>query len=115
MPEEVVVMDEAAIKRALTRVSYEIIERNKGTKDLALVGIKTRGIFLANRLQARIKEIEDVTIPVGDVDITLYRDDLTFKNESSEPSLNGTNVPFDISGKKVVLVDDVLYTGRTVR
>ncbi|EUJ49349.1 bifunctional pyr operon transcriptional regulator/uracil phosphoribosyltransferase PyrR [Paenilisteria rocourtiae] len=115
MPEEVVVMDEAAIKRALTRVSYEIIERNKGTKDLALVGIKTRGIFLANRLQARIKEIEDVTIPVGDVDITLYRDDLTFKNESSEPSLNGTNVPFDVNGKKVVLVDDVLYTGRTVR
>ncbi len=114
--EQVVVMDEAGVKRALTRVSYEIIERNKGTKDLALVGIKTRGIYLAQRIAERIKMIEDTEVPVGDVDITLYRDDLSYKNEETqEPSLNGTSIPFSLKDKRVVLVDDVLYTGRTVR
>ncbi|MBK1961337.1 bifunctional pyr operon transcriptional regulator/uracil phosphoribosyltransferase PyrR [Listeria ivanovii subsp. londoniensis] len=116
MQKQVVVMDEAAIKRALTRVSYEIIERNKGTQNLALVGIKTRGIYLAQRLHTRILEIEGIDIPVGDIDITLYRDDLSFKDGATrEPAVHGTNIPFDINGKKVVLVDDVLYTGRTVR
>ncbi|EEO5837046.1 bifunctional pyr operon transcriptional regulator/uracil phosphoribosyltransferase PyrR [Listeria monocytogenes] len=116
MQKQVVVMDEAAIKRALTRVSYEIIERNKGTKNLALVGIKTRGIYLAERLHKRILEIEGIDVPVGDIDITLYRDDLSFKDyKTREPAVHGTNIPFDINGKKVVLVDDVLYTGRTVR
>ncbi|EJD7503255.1 bifunctional pyr operon transcriptional regulator/uracil phosphoribosyltransferase PyrR [Listeria monocytogenes] len=116
MQKQVVVMDEAAIKRALTRVSYEIIERNKGTKNLALVGIKTRGIYLAERLHKRILEIEGIDMPVGDIDITLYRDDLSFKDDKTrEPAVHGTNIPFDINGKKVVLVDDVLYTGRTVR
>ncbi|WP_163653978.1 bifunctional pyr operon transcriptional regulator/uracil phosphoribosyltransferase PyrR [Listeria sp. PSOL-1] len=116
MAEEVIVMDEAAVKRALTRVSYEIIERNKGTKDLALVGIKTRGIFLAKRIASRIEQIEETQIPVGDVDITLYRDDLSYKNEESkEPSINGSSIDFSLTGKKVVLIDDVLYTGRTVR
>ncbi|EIA21296.1 bifunctional pyrimidine regulatory protein PyrR uracil phosphoribosyltransferase [Listeria fleischmannii 1991] len=116
MAEKVVVMDKAAVGRALTRVSYEIIERNKGAKNLALVGIKTRGIFLAKRIAARIQEIENVTVPVGEVDIALYRDDLSFKNEETrEPSVNGSEIPFSLEGKKIVLVDDVLYTGRTVR
>ncbi|WP_088808633.1 MULTISPECIES: bifunctional pyr operon transcriptional regulator/uracil phosphoribosyltransferase PyrR [Listeria] len=116
MAEKVVVMDQAAVGRALTRVSYEIIERNKGAKNLALVGIKTRGIFLAKRIAARIQEIEGVAVPVGEVDIALYRDDLSFKNaETREPSVNGSEIPFSLEGKKIVLVDDVLYTGRTVR
>ncbi len=116
MAEKVVVMDKAAVGRALTRVSYEIIERNKGAKNLALVGIKTRGIFLAKRIAERIQEIEGVAVPVGEVDIALYRDDLSFKNEKTrEPSVNGSEIPFSLEGKKIVLVDDVLYTGRTVR
>lgn len=116
MPEQVIVMDEAAVKRALTRVSYEIIERNKGTKNLALIGIKTRGIFIAKRLAERMQAIELTEVPVGELDISLYRDDLSFKDEATkEPSVNGSAIDFSIEGKTVVLVDDVLYTGRTVR
>jgi pyrimidine operon attenuation protein/uracil phosphoribosyltransferase len=105
-------LDEAAIRRSLTRIAYEIIERNKGVKDMVLVGIKTRGIFLARRLRERIWQIEGHEVPMGELDITLYRDDLTEKNK--EPQLRDTNVPV-IVGKKVILIDDVLYTGRTIR
>jgi pyrimidine operon attenuation protein/uracil phosphoribosyltransferase len=105
-------LDEAAIRRALTRIAHEIIERNKGVQDVVLVGIKTRGAFLARRLQQRILQIEGQLVPMGELDITLYRDDLTEK--TLEPELRETNVP-DIVQKKVVLIDDVLYTGRTIR
>jgi pyrimidine operon attenuation protein/uracil phosphoribosyltransferase len=108
-----VIMDDAAIRRALTRIAHEIIERNKGVDDCILVGIKTRGIYLAQRLAERIEQIESVKIPVGQVDITLYRDDLTHKAEDAV--LKGAELPGDITGKTVILVDDVLFTGRTVR
>jgi pyrimidine operon attenuation protein/uracil phosphoribosyltransferase len=107
-----VILDEAAIRRALTRIAHEILERNKGVDDCVLVGIRTRGVYLAQRLSERIRQIEGRNVPIGELDITLYRDDLTEKTE--HPEVKGTNVP-DIRGKKVILVDDVLYTGRTVR
>lgn len=107
------IMDQMAIKRALTRIAHEIIEKNKGIDNLALVGIRRRGGPLAQRLASRIEEIEKGTIPVGILDITLYRDDLT--TLASQPQLHRTEVNFDISDKILVLVDDVLYTGRTVR
>ncbi|RWR14064.1 bifunctional pyr operon transcriptional regulator/uracil phosphoribosyltransferase PyrR [Siminovitchia fortis] len=115
MKPKAIVLDEKAIHRALTRIAHEIIERNKGIEDCVLVGIKTRGIDLAQRLADRIKRIEGEDIPVGELDITLYRDDLTIKTESTEPEVLGSNLPVDIKNKKVILVDDVLYTGRTVR
>ncbi len=96
-------------------MSHEVIERNKGVENCVLVGIKTRGIYLANRLAQRIKDIEGQDIPVGEVDITLYRDDLTPKTSDQQPVLQGTDIPVDITGRTVILVDDVLYTGRTVR
>ncbi|MDD2620018.1 MAG: bifunctional pyr operon transcriptional regulator/uracil phosphoribosyltransferase PyrR [Syntrophomonadaceae bacterium] len=107
------IMDEMAMKRALTRIAHEIIERNKGVENVALVGIRRRGGPLAQRLAARIEEIEGIKVPVGILDITLYRDDLT--TLSSQPLVHRTEVNFDINGKDLVLVDDVLYTGRTVR
>ncbi len=110
-----ILMDEQAIRRATTRIAHEIIERNKGVNDLVLVGIKTRGIYLAQRLAERIEQIEGITLPVGEVDITLYRDDLTVKTSGNEPVLQGTNISTPIEKRKVVLIDDVLYTGRTVR
>ncbi|MDQ0161660.1 bifunctional pyr operon transcriptional regulator/uracil phosphoribosyltransferase PyrR [Aeribacillus alveayuensis] len=109
------VLDEKAINRALTRIAHEIIERNKGIDHCVLVGIKTRGVYLAKRLAERIEKIEDINIPVGELDITLYRDDLTQKTEDKEPLVKGSNIPIDITNKKIILVDDVLYTGRTVR
>ncbi|WP_044893835.1 bifunctional pyr operon transcriptional regulator/uracil phosphoribosyltransferase PyrR [Bacillus alveayuensis] len=113
--QKAVVLDEQAIRRALTRIAHEIIERNKGIENCVLVGIKTRGIYLARRLAERIEQIEGTAIPVGELDITLYRDDLTTKTDDKEPLVKGTDVPFDITNKKVILVDDVLFTGRTVR
>jgi pyrimidine operon attenuation protein/uracil phosphoribosyltransferase len=107
------ILDEAAIRRALTRIAHEILERNKGVENTVLVGIRTRGIFLARRLSERIQQIEGVSVPVGELDITLYRDDLTEKAE--QPEVRGSEIPVEIHGKKVILVDDVLYTGRTVR
>lgn len=107
------IVDADGIRRALTRIAHEIIERNKGTEDLVLIGIRTRGVPLARRLAARIKEIEGVELPVGVLDITLYRDDLS--RVAQQPIVHRTEIPFDINGKKVILVDDVLYTGRTVR
>ncbi|WP_349410435.1 bifunctional pyr operon transcriptional regulator/uracil phosphoribosyltransferase PyrR [Pseudalkalibacillus sp. SCS-8] len=113
--EHTVLLDQQAIKRALTRIAHEILERNKGTENLVLVGIKTRGVYLANRLSERIEQIEGVRVNSGEVDITLYRDDLSKKTDNEEPMLRGTDIPVDITNKTVVLVDDVLFTGRTVR
>ncbi len=111
--EKKIVMDATEINRALRRISHEIIEKNKGTGDLALVGIRTGGAHLAKRLVNFIKEIEGVEIPLGILDITLYRDDLSTKKE--QPVLKKTEIPVSISDKKIVLVDDVLYTGRSIR
>lgn len=115
MSEKAVVLDNQGIRRALTRIAHEIIERNKGIEHCVLVGIRTRGIYIANRLAERIREIEGAEMPVGELDITLYRDDLTTKTIDMEPEVKGSDIPVDISNKKVILVDDVLYTGRTVR
>ncbi|MDK0702723.1 bifunctional pyr operon transcriptional regulator/uracil phosphoribosyltransferase PyrR [Clostridium perfringens] len=106
-------LDENAIRRALTRLSHEIIEKNKGVEDIVLVGIKRRGYPLAERLSDFIEKFEGVKIPVASVDITLYRDDLT--NVSDTPNLNDPKIDVDIRGKKVIIVDDVLYTCRTAR
>lgn len=111
--EKALIMDKDKMRRALTRIAHEIIEKNKGTDDVALVGIRTRGVPLAKRLAERIKEIEGVDVPIGILDITLYRDDLT--TLAQQPVLHKTEVPFSVKKKKIVLVDDVLYTGRTVR
>lgn len=109
------ILDEAAIRRALTRISHEIIERNKGVDNVVIIGIKTRGIFIAQRIAERIEQIEGVKVPVGELDITMYRDDLSYKSPDQQPIVQGSNIPFDITGKCVVLADDVLYTGRTAR
>jgi pyrimidine operon attenuation protein/uracil phosphoribosyltransferase len=115
MTEKAVVLDQQGIRRALTRIAHEIIERNKGIEDCVLVGIRTRGIYIAQRLAERVLEIEGAQMPVGEIDITLYRDDLTKKTADHEPEVKGSAIPVDIANKKVILVDDVLYTGRTVR
>lgn len=107
------IIDEDGIRRAITRIAHEIVEKNEGTEDLVIVGIKTRGVPLARRLSERIKEFEGVEVPVGILDITLYRDDLSLI--AQQPIVHRTEIPFDINDKKVILVDDVLYTGRTVR
>ncbi|WP_088009211.1 bifunctional pyr operon transcriptional regulator/uracil phosphoribosyltransferase PyrR [Indiicoccus explosivorum] len=115
MTEKANILDEKAIGRALTRIAHEIIERNKGISECVLVGIKTRGAFLAKRLAEKIENIEGGRILTGELDITLYRDDLTEKTKNREPLVQQVDVTHDITGKKVILVDDVLYTGRTVR
>lgn len=107
------VMDERAMKQALQRIAHEIIERNKGTENVVLIGVRRRGVPLAARLQSYLTEIEGTAIPLGILDITLYRDDLSERQD--QPLVHTTDVPFDLQGKNVVLVDDVLYTGRTVR
>lgn len=111
--DERVIMDAQAIERALTRVAHEVLERNKGTEGLALIGIRSRGVHIAQRLQAKIREIEAVDVPTGIIDITLYRDDLSRSRQ--QPEVRGTQIPFAVDDKRVVLVDDVLFTGRTVR
>ncbi len=113
--QKAVILDEQAIRRALTRIAHEMIERNKGMNDCILVGIKTRGIYLAKRLAERIEQIEGNPVTVGEIDITLYRDDLTKKTSNEEPLVKGADIPADITDQKVIVVDDVLYTGRTVR
>lgn len=115
MKEKAVVLDQPAINRALTRIAHEVLEHHKGVDDVVLVGIKTRGAPLAERLQKKINQIEGVDIPIGEIDITLYRDDLSHVSEQAEPTVHTTDFKLAIDGKKVVLVDDVLYTGRTVR
>jgi pyrimidine operon attenuation protein/uracil phosphoribosyltransferase len=108
-----VVMDADGIDRSLTRVAYELLEKNKGIEDMVLVGIQTGGVFLAERLKKKISRIEGVDIPMGVLDITLYRDDLRTSNK--KPRLGKTDIPFSLDNKKVILVDDVLFTGRTIR
>lgn len=107
------IMDEEKMNRALTRMAHEIIEKNRGVDDVVLVGIRTRGVPLAKRLRDKIKVIENVSVPLGELDITFYRDDLTTRSEG--PVVQPGHVPFPVTGKVVVLVDDVLYTGRTMR
>ncbi|MDP9742020.1 UNVERIFIED_ORG: pyrimidine operon attenuation protein/uracil phosphoribosyltransferase [Bacillus sp. B2I3] len=113
--EKAIVLDEQAISRALTRIAHEIIEKNKGIENCVLIGIRTRGIFLADRLAKRINQIEGKEIELGELDITLYRDDLSKKSNDGEPIVKGSDIPVNITDKKVILVDDVLFTGRTVR
>lgn len=108
-----VIMDSEAIRRALVRIAHEIIEKNKGVEDVVIVGIRTRGVPLAQRIAAEINAIENSEMTVGMLDITLYRDDLSTLGYN--PVVHGTDINFDLSGKHVVLVDDVLYTGRTIR
>lgn len=111
--EKTVLMDQQGINRALVRISHEIVEKNKGVEDIVLVGIRSRGVPLAERVAAAIANIEGAKPPVGILDITLYRDDLS--TLSYQPVVRPTTMPVDIDRKTVVLVDDVLYTGRTIR
>lgn len=113
MSKEKQVLDSEVMRRTVIRMAHEILERNKGTKDLCLIGIRTGGVHLARRLQAEIQSVEKVLIPLGILDITLYRDDLSERGPHAE--LRATEIPFDVTEKKIILVDDVLYTGRTIR
>nr|WP_205607332.1 bifunctional pyr operon transcriptional regulator/uracil phosphoribosyltransferase PyrR [Clostridium sporogenes] len=108
-----VIMDEVKIKRSITRISHEIIEKNKGGQDIILVGIKRRGVPIAKRIAENIKNFEGIDIPVGILDISLYRDDLS--ELSQDPIVKNNKLDIDIKDKKIILVDDVIYTGRTVR
>lgn len=107
------IMDKESVQRALMRIAHEILEKNKGSKDLCLVGIRTRGAVLADRINTCIQQIEGKPLPLGVLDITLYRDDLT--TIDAQPVVRETRIPFDITDKRVILVDDVLFTGRTIR
>lgn len=107
------IQDNEEIDKSLKRIAYEILEKNKNGKDLVLIGIRKRGVTLAKRLSSKIKEIGGIEIPIGALDINLYRDDLS--EVASQPILLKTEVPFTVREKKVILVDDVLYTGRTIR
>ena len=111
--EKTVILDGAGVKRALTRISHEILERNKGLADVVLIGIRSGGAFLATELSKIIEVIEGDTVPVGAVDITLYRDDVS--GNLPHQAVGKTEIPLSLEGKKVVLVDDVLFTGRTIR
>jgi pyrimidine operon attenuation protein/uracil phosphoribosyltransferase len=113
MKEKALILDRNGIDRAMTRISHEILEKNRGAKDLVLVGIQRGGVHLAKRLAAKIRDIEGVEPPVGSLDITMYRDDLATRK--SQPVPQATDIAFDIQGKMMVLVDDVLFTGRTIR
>lgn len=110
-----VVMDADRIGRSLMRIAHEILERNRGTDNLALVGIRARGVPLAARLAANLQQAGGVAIPTGSLDITLYRDDLMKHQVGPQPILRRTEIPFSLDGKTIILVDDVLYTGRTIR
>ena len=107
------IMDKECMRRALMRIAHEILEKNKGVEDLCVIGIRTRGAVLAERIQGYIKQIEGLDVPVGVLDITLYRDDLTLV--ATQPVIHETLIHFDITNKRVILVDDVLFTGRTIR
>lgn len=108
-----VIMDADAMRRAIVRISHEIIEKNKGVENVVLVGIRTRGVPIAERIANTIEKIENAKVPVGMLDITLYRDDLS--TLAYNPIVHGTEIDLDLTGKVVILVDDVLYTGRTIR
>jgi len=111
--EKAQVMDAAAIARAVTRIAHEIAERNKGVEGVVLIGLRSRGVELAHRIASKLGEIEGQKVPVGALDITLYRDD--FGRAATQPMVRRTEIPFSVDGRKVVLVDDVLFTGRTTR
>ncbi len=113
LKEKALILDKTGIDRAMTRIAHEILEKNKGPKDLVLVGIQRGGVHLARRLAAKIKEIEGVEPPVGSLDITMYRDDLATRK--SQPVPQATDITFDIQDRTMVLVDDVIFTGRTIR
>lgn len=113
MKEKARILDKAGIGKVLLRMAHEIVEKNKGTKDLVIIGICTRGAYLAQRLAALIGKVDGTTPPVGLLDITLYRDDLS--SIAQQPVVHKTEIDFDIQDRKVILVDDVLFTGRTVR
>ena len=113
MPDQIKVVDKEGLDRILTRISHEILERNRGSANLVLMGMRTRGEFLANRIFQKIKQIDNTELPLGILDVTLYRDD--FRTSLKQPQVSVSNITFDINGKDVILIDDVLYTGRTVR
>ena len=100
-------------KRTITRLAHEIVEKNRGTEDLVIIGLRTRGAFIADRISQKINEIEKIEVPTGYLDVTLYRDD--FRTRLKQPDVQVTNIPFQIDEKNIVLVDDVLFTGRTIR
>ena len=108
-----VILDGMGVRRSLTRIAHEILERNKGVENVVLVGIRTGGVHLAHEIALRLEEIEGVKIPVGAVDITMYRDDI--KGNAPHHPVGKTDIPFSLEGRRVVLVDDVLFTGRTIR
>lgn len=112
MPTVTKIMDTSEIRRALTRIAHEIIERNKGAENLVVIGVQSRGVPMAKRLAKLISNIEKVDIPVGSLDIAMYRDDYATR---AARTVNPSNIPFDVNGKRVILVDEVLFTGRTTR
>lgn len=107
------IMDAQTVDKTLRRIAYEILEKNKTTDNLVIIGIQTKGVVLADKIAKKIKEIENIDIPVGSMDITFYRDDLTMLAE--HPVINGNDIAFSVYDKNIVIVDDVLYTGRTIR
>ncbi len=111
--EKALILDKAGIDRALTRIAHEILEKNKGAKGIGIIGIQRGGVHLAQRLAVKIRDIEGVEVPVGSLDITMYRDDLGHRK--SQPVPQATDITFDVQEKAIVLVDDVLFTGRTIR
>jgi pyrimidine operon attenuation protein/uracil phosphoribosyltransferase len=113
MKKDNIILDSADINRKLQRLTHEILEVHRGVENLTLIGIQTRGVYLAKRIQSRINEIEGIKIPTGEMDITLYRDDWT--RISFNPVVKTTNISFSVDGKQIILVDDVLFTGRTTR
>lgn len=106
------VLDKKAIKRTVDRITYEILEKNEGCTELSLIGIRTRGIYLANRIQEKMKDVEGISLPFGVLDITMYRDDIS---KLKSPEVKKTEIPFNVNNMTVILVDDVLHTGRTTR
>jgi pyrimidine operon attenuation protein/uracil phosphoribosyltransferase len=113
MNETTKIIDKQGLDRLLTRISHEILEKNKGSDNLVLMGMRTRGEFLAKRIFEKIKQIDNIELPLGVLDVTLYRDD--FRTSLKQPQVSVSDITFDINGKDVILIDDVLYTGRTVR
>jgi len=113
MTESFKMVDEQGLERILTRIAHEILEKNKGSHNLVLIGMRTRGEFLAKRIRQKIKSIDNVDLPLGVLDVTLYRDD--FRTRMKQPEVSVSDITFDINEKDVILIDDVLYTGRTVR
>ncbi|MBP1748167.1 MAG: PyrR [Deltaproteobacteria bacterium] len=107
-----VILDKKAVDRTITRITHEILEKNEGSNGLGLIGIRTRGVYLANRIQDKIKNVEGISLPFGALDITLYRDDIS---KLKWPEVKKTEISFDVNNMTVILVDDVLHTGRTIR